>query len=141
MNDERYEAGRRKGQQSSGAEARRGPLGTRARLCRAFSRYWHLDCSFALHQRSVHWKEGRRQAPQNASDRFNMAYCCISHRRDTWPSGTFSTCSDFSHSSETPSICTKARFAKPSTSVVGLSIPAIFISVEANLTAVSAPET
>src|SRR5262249_52180054 len=59
----------------------------------------------------------------------------------TCPPATFSTCSDWSHSSETPSRCANARLARSPTAVVGLSMPAVFISRAADLTAASAPET
>src|SRR5436305_5109239 len=59
----------------------------------------------------------------------------------TCPLATFSTCRLCSHWSETPSRWTKARFARAGTSVLGLSMPATFISAAADWTAWSAPET
>src|SRR5262245_61546669 len=100
-----------------------------------------LNRLFDLHRNSVHMVAGRTQGPQKTSAGLNRAYWRMTHWRVTWPWATFSTGSDFSQSSETPSRWTKARLANASTSVVGVSMPARFISVEANLTATSAPET
>src|SRR3954468_10441545 len=67
-------------------------------------------------------------------------------KRASWsggncPPATVSTFSESSHWSVTSSKCANAFFASASTSVVGLNIPARFISAAADFTAASAPDT
>ena len=84
---------------------------------------------------------GRMQGPQNRSSGLKKAYWRTTHSRVTWPPATFSTGKRLQplvgHAVEMH----EAPLASASTSVVGLSMPAIFISADGEFTAVSAPET
>src|SRR6266550_1474098 len=74
-------------------------------------------------------------------ERIAAAYSRISKSGGNRPSASFSTCKLLIHSSLTPSRCTKARRASSFTSVRGPSMPALFISSDAEFTANSAPLT
>src|SRR2546421_2024134 len=74
-------------------------------------------------------------------ERIAAAYSRISKSGGNRPSARFSTCKLLIHSSVTPSKCTKARRASSFTSVRGPSMPALFISSDAEFTANSAPLT
>src|SRR2546423_1401202 len=74
-------------------------------------------------------------------ERIAAAYSRISKSGGNRPSASFSTCKLLIHSSLTPSKCTKARRASSVTSVRGPSMPALFISSDAEFTANSAPLT
>src|ERR1700738_117611 len=81
------------------------------------------------------------QHEPSVSCKINSAYKRMSWSGGTWPPATFLTCKFCNQSSVTPSRGNNARLASSDTSVVGLSIPAIFISAAADLTAFSPPET
>src|SRR5438045_2916398 len=65
-------------------------------------------------------------------ERIAAAYSRISKSGGNRPSASFSTCKLLIHSSVTPSKCTKARRASSFTSVRGPSMPALFISSDAD---------